>query len=262
MEREYALRNSADFDSVGTDRNAVEVHALCKAFGDQQVLDGVDLRVQTGETVAVLGRSGAGKSVLLKLLIGLQKADSGSIRVLGIDITRLSTRKLNAVRKRMGFSFQYSALFDSLSVEQNVAFPLDHHTKLPHGRKREKVLQLLKIVGMEGSVSKLPAELSGGMRKRVGIARALALDPEVMLFDEPTAGLDPITAHGIDALIRQLGRERKIASIVVTHDMRSAGFISDRVMLLNEGRVQFEGPFEEIKSSNDPFVQQFLALST
>lgn len=244
------------------ERNAVEVRALSKSFDSQKVLDRIDLDVKKGETVAVLGRSGAGKSVLLKLLIGLQRADSGSIRILGHEMTALRTSGLNRVRKRMGFSFQYSALFDSLDVERNVAFPLDHHTKLSTAEKRQKVLELLRTVGMEGSIEKLPAQLSGGMRKRVGIARALALDPEVMLFDEPTAGLDPITAHGIDTLIRRLGQERNIASIVVTHDLRSAGLISDRVMLLNEGRVSFEGPFEELERSSDPFVQQFLVLSS
>jgi phospholipid/cholesterol/gamma-HCH transport system ATP-binding protein len=236
----------------------VDVRELHKSFPGQRVLDGVSFQVNKGETLSVLGRSGAGKSVLLKLLIGLQKTDSGSIKILGREITGLRASHLNEIRKRMGFSFQYSALFDSLTIEQNIEFPLIHHTKLSGKRKKDRVVQLLEVVEMEQALAKYPAELSGGMRKRVGIARALALEPEIMLFDEPTAGLDPITANGIDRLILRLSKERQMASIVVTHDMRSAEMISDRVLLLNEGKVRFDGVFQDLRKSEDPFIAEFL----
>jgi phospholipid/cholesterol/gamma-HCH transport system ATP-binding protein len=261
MARHLHLRNPGGLPEISHERNAIEVHGLCKSFGGQRVLNGIDFHARRGETLAVLGRSGAGKSVLLKLLVGLLKTDSGSIRILDQEITQLKSGKLNLIRNRIGFSFQYSALFDSLTVEQNVGFPLDYHSNLSKAQKRERIMKLLKTVGMEEGLQKMPAELSGGMRKRVGIARALALNPEVMLFDEPTAGLDPITARGINNLIRQLSNDRKITSIVVTHDLRSVALIADRVIFLNKGRLQFEGPFEDLRHSRDSFIADFLASS-
>ena len=240
----------------------IELRSLKKSFDEQKVLDGVDLRVARGETVAILGRSGTGKSVLLKLVAGLQKPDAGSIQLLGEEITKLPLEKLNEVRKKVGFLFQQSALYDSLTVAENVAFPLERHTKLEASERKNKVRELLAGVGMEHDADKLPSQLSGGMQKRVALARALALDPEILLFDEPTSGLDPITGSEIDNLIVHLQEERGISSLVVTHDVRGASRFADRLALLNEGNIEEEGTFEELQHSKNEFVKQFLEEST
>jgi phospholipid/cholesterol/gamma-HCH transport system ATP-binding protein len=237
---------------------AVVVSDLHKSFGPQKVLDGVGFTADRGQTVVVLGRSGTGKSVLLKLIIGLEQPDSGTIRILGQEIVGLEVNRLNEIRKKMGFLFQQAALYDSLTVEQNVDFPLSRHTRLSDSERREKVRQLLASVGMEKDLSKMPADISGGMQKRVGLARALALDPELLLFDEPTSGLDPITAAEIGALIVKLRKERNLSSIVVTHDVHGARAFADRVVLLREGKVVIDGTFAEVDQSRDPFVVQFL----
>jgi phospholipid/cholesterol/gamma-HCH transport system ATP-binding protein len=236
----------------------IRVEGLRKAFGKQTVLDGIDLRVARGETLAVLGRSGTGKSVLLKLVVGLQKPDAGSIHIHGREVTNLALDELNEVRKKIGFLFQNAALYDSLSVEDNVIFPLKRHTKTSTSEQRERARALLAQLGMEKDVQKMPAQLSGGMRKRVGLARALALDPDILLFDEPTAGLDPITAGEINELIISLQEERKMSSILVTHDMRSARIVPDRLALLHEGKILVEGTFKDLEKSQDKFVSKFL----
>jgi phospholipid/cholesterol/gamma-HCH transport system ATP-binding protein len=237
---------------------AVVLRGLHKAFGGQTVLDGIELTVRSGETLAMLGRSGTGKSVLLKLIIGLQKPDSGSIRVHDQEITRLDLEALNAIRKKMGFLFQNAALYDSLSVEQNIAFPMKRHTKMTDSELGDRVKQLLASVGMESDLKKMPSDISGGMQKRVGLARALALDPDILLLDEPTAGLDPITSGEIDELILKLQEEHHMASIVVTHDLRSAKTIADRLALLHEGSVVIEGSFEDLEKSDNEFVSDFM----
>jgi phospholipid/cholesterol/gamma-HCH transport system ATP-binding protein len=206
----------------------------------------------------VLGRSGTGKSVLLKLLIGLQKPDAGEIEIDQQQITSLPLEEMNQLRKKIGFLFQSAALYDSLTVEENVAFPLRRHTKMNKQERRERVQELLARVGMEKALKKLPSDISGGMKKRVGLARALALDPEIMLLDEPTAGLDPITTAEIDDLIRDLQQERGITSIVVTHDMRSVQRVADRVALLNQGSIVMEGTPDDLQRSDDPFVRKFM----
>jgi phospholipid/cholesterol/gamma-HCH transport system ATP-binding protein len=236
----------------------VQVEALSKSFGKQVVLKGISLEVAQGETLSVLGRSGTGKSVLLKLIIGLHKPDSGSIRVNGEDVTKLKLKELNEVRKKVGFLFQQAALYDSLSIEENVGFPLRRHSSMSDVESRKRVRELLASVGMEKDAHKLPGELSGGMQKRVGLARALALEPDILLFDEPTAGLDPITAAEIDDLILRLQKERHMTSVVVTHDIHSARAVSDRVALMRDGQVLIEGTFEDLQKSRDPFVMQFL----
>jgi phospholipid/cholesterol/gamma-HCH transport system ATP-binding protein len=234
------------------------IEDLRKSFGEQRVLNGIDLAVPRGETLAVLGRSGTGKSVLLKLIVGLQKPDSGSIRVLGKEIAKLDFDGLNQVRKKIGFLFQSAALYDSLTVEENVAFPLARHTKLSEAERKDRARELLSAVGMDRDVEKLPSEISGGMQKRVGLARALALDPEILLFDEPTAGLDPITAAEIGNLILEQQEKRNITSVVVTHEIRSAKIFADRFVLMNEGKILADGAFDELRKSGNKFVADFL----
>ncbi len=236
----------------------IHVESLTKSFGKQTVLKGINLEVAQGETLSVLGRSGTGKSVLLKLLIGLHQPDSGSIQVNGEEVTNLPLKELNEVRKKVGFLFQQAALYDSLTVEENVAFPLRRHSKMSNDQRNKRVRELLARVGMEKDAHKLPAELSGGMQKRVGLARALALEPEILLFDEPTAGLDPITAAETDDLILRLQKERHMASVVVTHDIHGARAVSDRLALLRDGEILIEGTFADLQKSRDPFVMQFL----
>ncbi len=240
----------------------IAVDDLHKSFGAQKVLNGISLTVTRGETLAVLGRSGSGKSVLLKLIIGLEKPDSGSIRIHGQDIAGLALDQLGEIRMKMGFLFQHAALYDSLTVEQNVAFPLQHHKKaMSKSEQADHVLELLAEVGMEGDFKKMPSDISGGMQKRVGLARALALEPDILLLDEPTAGLDPISSAEIDDLVLKLQEEHHMASVVVTHDLHSAKTIADRLALLNEGRVVIEGNFEELQKSDIAFVREFLRHS-
>jgi phospholipid/cholesterol/gamma-HCH transport system ATP-binding protein len=241
---------------------AIAVHDLHKAFGNQKVLNGISLTVRPGETLAVLGRSGTGKSVLLRVIIGLEKPDSGSVRIHDRDITGLGLDQLGEVRMKMGFLFQHAALYDSLNVEQNVAFPLQHHRKeMSKSEQNDRVRQLLAEVGMEGHFDKMPSDISGGMQKRVGLARALALQPDMLLLDEPTAGLDPISSGEIDDLVLKLQAEHHMASIVVTHDLHSAKTIANRLALLNEGNVVIEGSFEELQKSDIEFVREFLGHS-
>jgi phospholipid/cholesterol/gamma-HCH transport system ATP-binding protein len=239
---------------------SVVLRGLRKSFGDQTVLNGIDLTVAPGETLAVLGRSGSGKSVLLKLIIGLQKPDAGSIRIHGREITELAFGKLNQVRKKVGFLFQDGALYDSLTLEENVAFPLRRHNRMPAAEQKNRARDLLTQVGMEQTrdMRKLPSQISGGMKKRVGLARALVMDPDIMLLDEPTSGLDPITAGEIEELILRLQETHRMASILVTHDLHGAQTVSNRVSLLHEGAILAEGTFEELHRSKEPFVSKFL----
>jgi phospholipid/cholesterol/gamma-HCH transport system ATP-binding protein len=236
----------------------IQIEALRKSFGAQKVLTGLSLEVTRGETLSVLGQSGTGKSVLLKLIIGLQKPDGGTIRIHGREIGAMSREELNAARKKMGFLFQNAALYDSLTVEQNVAFPLERHSDLTGGMTKKRARDLLAAVGIEEGLDKLPDEISGGMQKRVGLARALALEPEILLCDEPTAGLDPITASEIDELILKMQKERSMTSVVVTHDLPSAKAISDKLALMSGGRIVIEGTFAELKKSKDAFVSKFI----
>ena len=240
----------------------VAVENLQKAFAGHRVLNGINLTVNRGETLAVLGRSGTGKSVLLRLIIGLEKPDSGSVRIHGQDIGGLALDAMGEIRKKMGFLFQHAALYDSLTVGENVAFPLEHHRREMSKQERaESVRNLLAEVGMEKALHKLPSDISGGMQKRVGLARALALAPEILLLDEPTAGLDPISSGEINELILKLQRERQMASVVVTHNLHSARTIANRLAILNEGDVVIEGSFEDLQRSEIGFVKEFLKLS-
>jgi len=241
------------------DRPAIELHQVHKAFGQQTVLNGVDLTVHPRETVAVLGKSGAGKSVLLKLIVGLQKPDSGTIQIHGQATSGLDQDALDAIRMKVGYLFQEGALYDSLTIEENVAFPLrQHRDELSDADVRKRVHELLAVVGMDKDAAKRPADISGGMKKRVGLARALALEPDIMLFDEPTSGLDPITAGEIEELMVKLKKERAIASVLVTHDVHGARAVADRAALINDGAIVAEGTFDELARSQEPFVTQFL----
>jgi phospholipid/cholesterol/gamma-HCH transport system ATP-binding protein len=256
---QVAVRGEAEKNSSAP---AIAVDDLHKSFGSQKVLNGISLAVSRGETLAVLGRSGTGKSVLLRLIIGLEKPDSGSVRIHGQDIVGLALDQLGEIRMKMGFLFQHAALYDSLTVEQNVAFPLQHHKKeMSKSEHGDRVKKLLTEVGMEGDLEKMPSDISGGMQKRVGLARALALEPDILLLDEPTAGLDPISAAEINDLVLKLQEEHHMASIVVTHDLHSAKTIAGRLALINEGNVVIEGSFEELQNSDIEFVREFLKHS-
>jgi phospholipid/cholesterol/gamma-HCH transport system ATP-binding protein len=240
----------------------VAVENLHKSFGSHMVLNGISLSVDRGKTLAVLGRSGTGKSVLLRLIIGLEAPDAGLIRIHDQEIAGLALDRLNEIRKKMGFLFQHAALYDSLTVAENVAFPLRHHRKdMSSSERLDRVMQLLAEVGMDDALDKMPSDISGGMQKRVGLARALALEPEILLLDEPTAGLDPISSGEIDNLILKLQQERQMASIVVTHDMHSAKTIANSLALLDQGNVVIKGSFEELQQSDIEFVKEFLRQS-
>lgn len=243
------------------DTSPIQIRDLHKTFGSQVVLNGVTLEVEEKETLAVMGRSGTGKSVLLKIVIGLQCPDSGTVSIQGEDMARAGLEKLNQIRKRIGFLFQQAALYDSLTLEENVMFPIGRHSDAKPDDQRRRARELLSSVGIREGLDKLPSEISGGMQKRVGLARALALEPEILLFDEPTAGLDPITAAEIGHLIIDLKKQRGLTAVVVTHDIRGARAFADRMVLLHEGKIVADGTFSELESSKEPFVKQFFAGS-
>ena len=234
------------------------VRGLAKSFGGKPVLAGVDLDIEKGETLVIIGRSGSGKSVLVKHLLGLIEPDAGSIVFDGQEVTHLKGEALYALRQRFGYLFQGAALFDSLTVGENVGLGLREHGKRPEAEIPGIVRERLAMVGLEGVEDKKPAELSGGMRKRVGLARAIAMDPDVVIYDEPTTGLDPIMADVINDLIRELQQRLKITSVVVTHDMVSATKIADRISMLYEGRIIYTGTPAELRATEDPFVRQFI----
>jgi phospholipid/cholesterol/gamma-HCH transport system ATP-binding protein len=240
---------------------AIELRGLQKAFRGKPVLRGVDLAIREGETFTILGGSGSGKSVCLKHMIGLLKPDAGRVMVFGRDITLLPEAQLVDVRKALSMVFQSAALFDSLSVYENVAYPLREHRDWPERQIAERVASCLEAVGLPHSEALLPAELSGGMRKRVGVARAIALEPRAILYDEPTTGLDPANQKRIGELIRALQRRLRITSVIVTHELELCFEISNRVALLKDGRIVACGTAEEIRRSAHPDVAAFLAGS-
>lgn len=239
----------------------IRIRNLCRSFDGQQVLKGVDLDIPRGKATVIIGRSGIGKSVLLKHIIGLLRPDQGEIWVDGQEITRLSGDEMDRVRRKFGMLFQNAALFDSMDVADNVAFPLREHTRLGRAEIVEKVREKLRLVGLEGAEHKMPSELSGGMRKRVGLARAIALDPPIILYDEPTTGLDPILCDTIDRLIVRMQRELDVTSVVISHDIAGAFKIGDCIAMLHEGRIQGCSTAEEMKESEDPVVRQFITGS-
>jgi phospholipid/cholesterol/gamma-HCH transport system ATP-binding protein len=236
----------------------IEVRQLKKSFGRQRVLDGVDLRVEKGESVVIIGRSGGGKSILLKHLIGLLSPEEGDVLIEGESIGRMNERQLLGVRRKFGMLFQGAALFDSLTVAENVGFVLYREGKLSESEIGRRIKETLEMVGLGGTQDKKPAELSGGMRKRVGLARAIIYHPQIVLYDEPTTGLDPIMADSIDQLIVRVREHLAVTTVSVTHDMRSARRIGQRILMLHEGRIHFSGTPDQIFQCKDPFVYRFV----
>ena len=239
---------------------AVRFDHVSKKFGDMPVLDDVSFEVLRGQAFCILGRSGAGKSVSLRLMIGLIKPDAGNISVLGENVPQLDPSGLTRVRKQVGFLFQYSALFDSISVGENVAFPLRRHTRMGNSEIQKRVGELLDQVGLEPHRHKMPSDVSGGMRKRVGLARALALEPSILLVDEPSSGLDPVTSLEIDELLLDLKQRRGTTVVVVTHNIPSARRIGDTLAFLHEGRILEHGTPQQLENSRQELVQRFMTV--
>lgn len=238
--------------------NIIEIKEIYKNFGSQQVLRGLSLNIPKGLVTVIIGRSGGGKSVLLKHIIGLLKPDAGQIIFDGIDMVAADEKTLTNIRKRFGMLFQEGALFDSLNLEDNIAFPLLEHTKLPKKVIYEKVSEIMAMVGLKGAEKKFPSEISGGMRKRAGLARAIISDPEVILFDEPTSGLDPIMSTTIDNLIVDIQKRLNVTCIVISHDIKSTFRIAHKIAMLYDGQIIAEGTPEEMKASSNPHLRQFI----
>lgn len=236
----------------------IEITNLHKTFGENVVLNGVNISVNKGEYVVILGRSGTGKSVTIKCLVGLEKADKGVIKVFDTDITKLNNNDLNAIRTRIGFMFQNGALYDSMSIRQNLTFTLKHHDKnITKETIETKITEALDNVGLLEAIEKMPSELSGGMRKRIGMARALIIQPEIILYDEPTSGLDTITAREISELMVSIQKKYKTTSLIITHDMACAKLTGNRILILNNGVIHAEGTYAELEKSNDSWVKSF-----
>lgn len=237
----------------------IQIDNLFKSFGNKNVLNGVNLKINAGETLVIIGRSGCGKSVLLKHIVGLLIPDSGSVKVEGKEITSMKEKELFEIRKNFGFLFQGAALFDSMTVEENVSLPLVESGKNYSTDELNKIVsEKLELVGLPGAHKLKPAELSGGMRKRVGLARALVTNPSYIFYDEPTTGLDPIMSDSIDFLIKDLTKKIKVTSIVVTHDMYSVKNVADRVAMMHEGKVYFDGTPEQLRKSEDKVIVDFI----
>jgi phospholipid/cholesterol/gamma-HCH transport system ATP-binding protein len=240
------------------DQRVIAIKGLYKSFGENHVLRGVDLDVYKGENVVVLGRSGTGKSVLIKIIAGLLKPDAGEVNVLGAEVEQLNEKQLRALRLKLGFSFQNSALYDSMTVRENLEFPLVQNSKnLTAGQVNKAVEEVLDAVGLSQTLHQMPSELSGGQRKRIGIARTLILQPEIMLYDEPTAGLDPITCIEINDLINEVQERYHTSSIIITHDLACAKSTGDRLTMMLDGKFVRQGSFEEVFATNDERIKSF-----
>lgn len=237
----------------------IEIKDLKKSFDALKVLDGISISILKGENFIVFGQSGTGKSVLLKCIVGLLKPDSGDIIIDGNSVIGLSTKELNNLRKSLGFLFQGAALYDSMPVRENLAFPLIRNYNFSPKEVENKVIEALEMVGLKNSIDKMPSELSGGMRKRIGLARSIITEPKIMLYDEPTTGLDPITSKEISVLILELQKKLNMTSIVVTHDLLCAEIIADRAILLNEGKIIEEGTIPELVSSENKLIKNFFS---
>jgi phospholipid/cholesterol/gamma-HCH transport system ATP-binding protein len=245
-------------DNISTDEKVISIRGLFKSFGQNHVLRGVDLDVCRRENVVVLGRSGTGKSVLIKIIAGLLKPDAGQVFVLGKEVEHLTAKELRELRLKLGFSFQNSALYDSMTVKENLEFPLVQNFKdLKRSQINKAVEEVLDAVGLSQTINQMPAELSGGQRKRIGIARTLILQPQIMLYDEPTAGLDPTTSIDINNLINEVQHRYHTSSIIITHDLTCAKITGDRVAMLLDGRFVKQGSFDEVFSTNDERIKSF-----
>jgi phospholipid/cholesterol/gamma-HCH transport system ATP-binding protein len=239
----------------------IEVQSLSKSFNGLQVLKDVNLVVEKGSTAVILGKSGVGKSVLLKTIIGLIPPDTGSVRIDGQEVVGMNRRTLDALRRQMGYLFQGAALYDSMTVRENLSFPLERKVRLTSDELEEKIIQQLQMVGLEDAIDKMPAELSGGMKKRIGLARALITNPRIMLYDEPTTGLDPITAREISYLIKELQQRYQPTSIAVTHDMTCARIIADKAAVLHDGIIEYEGTVSGMEKVSNEVVRSFFATT-
>ncbi len=246
---------------IGRSNGVIEIQGLYKSFGGNDVLKGLDLTIKDGETLVIIGRSGCGKSILLKHIMAIMEPDEGRILIDGTDILSLNSREQEQFRLRLGMLFQGSALFDSLTVEQNVGFSLCEHTRLSRSVVMEKVTEKLRLVGLPGIEDLMPSELSGGMKKRVGLARAICNEPKIILYDEPTTGLDPINADVINDLILRMQEHLKVTSIVVTHDMTSAYKVGNRIAMLYGGKIIGSGTPQDIQNTSDPIIRQFITGS-
>jgi phospholipid/cholesterol/gamma-HCH transport system ATP-binding protein len=236
----------------------ITIKNLHKTFGKNKILRGINLTVNKGEDLVVLGRSGSGKSVTIKCLVGLVKADKGNIEIFGTDVTKINNEELNEVRTRIGFMFQNGALYDSMSIRQNLAFTLKHHTRnLSQPAIEKEILEALDSVGLKETIDKMPSELSGGMKKRIALARALIVKPEIILYDEPTSGLDTITSREISELILSVQKKYKTSSIIITHDMACAKMTANRILILKDGVITAEGTYSELEKSKDEWVRSF-----
>ena len=241
-----------------SDNVVIDIKGLCKSFGSNQILRGIDLTIKRSENVVVLGKSGSGKSVLIKCIVGLVEVDEGCITVLDKNINELGNKELNEIRLKMGFLFQNAALYDSMSVRENLEFPLRRIFKeLTEQEREERIITALQDVGLEEAIDKMPSELSGGMRKRIGLARSLILVPEIMLYDEPTTGLDTVTSREISELILAMQKKNKTTSIIITHDLACAKLTSDKVVVFKDGVITAEGTYEELEKSEDTWVKSF-----
>jgi phospholipid/cholesterol/gamma-HCH transport system ATP-binding protein len=241
------------------DRNdiVIDIEHLRKSFGEAEILKDINLQLERGETVVTLGKSGTGKSVTLKCIAGLIMPDKGMVKVLGKNIPELSYEALQYIRKRIGFVFQSGALYDSMTVRENLKFPMERNSKMTNEEITARIEEVLNDVGLSDAIDKMPSELSGGMRKRIGVARTIVLNPEIMLWDEPTTGLDPETTREISRLIVKMQEKYKVSSIVVTHDMVCAQIVADRILVLKDGKFAESGTYEELKNSSDNFVRSF-----
>ena len=251
--------NTKKISANDFNRPIINISGLYKSFGkDNHVLKGIDLTVKKGENLVILGKSGSGKSITIKCLVGLVAADKGKIKVFDADITTPDNHQLNKIRVRIGFLFQNAALYDSMTVRQNLAFPLKRHSKnLSSEEVEDAIIEALESVGLADAIDKMPSELSGGMRKRIGLARTLILKPEIILYDEPTTGLDTITSREISELILAIQKKNKTSSIIITHDMSCAKLTGDRLLILKDGVIDAEGSYEALEKSDDSWVRSF-----